>query len=165
MRKTKVLDRRVYREGQVIFREGEQSWAAFLVETGSVDIVKNADSESPRHLATIGAGDLFGEMGLIDGSPRSATARAAEMTVLQVINEKEFHRLLTTAEPGLVALLKVILRRLRATNDALVDQRGEDLLSAIAPRPATMPCSATMPGQGDRSAALASHAVSVLRPA
>lgn len=34
MRKAKVLDRRVYREGQVIFREGEQSWAAFMVESG-----------------------------------------------------------------------------------------------------------------------------------
>jgi len=43
MRKAKVLDRRVYREGQVIFREGEQSWAAFLVESGSVDIIKKAE--------------------------------------------------------------------------------------------------------------------------
>ena len=159
MRKAKILDRRVYRGGQVIFREGEQSWAAFLVESGSVDIVKNADGPAPKHLATIAKGDLFGEMGLIDGSPRSATARAAEVTVLQVINEKEFHRLLTTAEPGLVALLKVLLRRLRATNDALVDQRGEGLPADIAP------CSATNPGQGDRSAAFASHAVSALRPA
>lgn len=98
-------------------------------------------------------------MGLIDGSPRSATARAAEMTVLQVINEKEFHRLLTTAEPGLVALLKVLLRRLRATNDALVDQRGEGLPAEIGP------CSTTIPGHGVRSAAFASHAVSALRPA
>lgn len=158
MRKAKVLDRRVYREGQVIFREGEQAWAAFLVESGSVDIVKNADGPSPSRLATIAKGDLFGEMGLIDGSPRSASARAAEMTVLQVINEKEFHRLLTAAEPGLVALLKVILRRLRATNDALVDQRGEDLLSEI------VPCVTTIAGQGDRSAASASRAVSVARP-
>jgi len=158
MRKAKVLDRRVYREGHVIFREGEQAWAAFLVESGSVDIVKNADGPSPMHLATIGAGDLFGEMGLIDGSPRSATASAAEMTVLRVINEREFHRLLTTAEPGLVALLKVILRRLRTTNDALADQRGEGLPSDIAS------AAETIPGQGDRSAAFASHAASALRP-
>lgn len=159
MRKAKILDRRVYREGQVIFREGEQSWAAFLIESGSVDIVKGAEGPSPKTLATIGRGDLFGEMGLIDGSPRSATAQAAQVTVVQVINEKEFHRLLTTAEPGLVALLKVILRRLRATNDALVDQRGEGLLSEIAP------CPTRMPGKDDRSAAADSHSVSALRPA
>lgn len=159
MRKVKVLDRRVYREGQVIFREGEQAWAAFLVETGAVDIIKHADGPDAQHLATIGAGDLFGEMGLIDGSPRSATARAARMTVVQVINEREFHRLLTTAEPGLVALLKVILRRLRATNDALVDQAGKSLLESVAPG------ATTMPGHGDRSACLASHSTSIPRPA
>lgn len=158
MRKAKILDRRVFRAGQVIFREGEQAWAAFLVETGAVDIIKNAEAPSPRHLATIRAGDLFGEMGLIDRSPRSATARAAEMTVVQVITEREFHRLLTMAEPGLVALLKVILRRLRATNQALVDQRGEDQPSDTAP------CSTAIPGHGDRSAVLASHAMSALRP-
>ncbi|EDP64230.1 cAMP-binding protein - catabolite gene activator and regulatory subunit of cAMP-dependent protein kinase [alpha proteobacterium BAL199] len=99
MKNTKVLDRRVYRTGQFIFREGEQSWAAFLIERGSVDIVKNAESTAPTCLATIKAGDMFGEMGLIDGSPRSATAQAAEPTVVQVINEREFHRLLTAAEP------------------------------------------------------------------
>ncbi len=159
MRKAKVLDRRVYREGQVIFREGEQSWAAFLVESGSVDIIKRAGGTAPRLLATIGAGDLFGEMGLIDGSPRSATAQAAEMTVVQVINEREFHRLLTTAEPGLVALLKVLLRRLRATNQALVEERGDEVVPAEA-----IPCPGTMPGHGDRSAALDSHSVSALRP-
>lgn len=164
MRKTKVLDRRVYRAGQVIFREGEQAWAAFLVEKGAVDIIKNAGGAAPMHLATIGAGDLFGEMGLIDGSPRSATAQAAELTVVQVINEREFHRLLTTAEPGLVALLKVVLRRLRATNQALADQRGEDLPAAMPPCP-TVPCSTTMPGQGERSALFASHAAMLLRPA
>lgn len=140
MRKAKVLDRRVYREGQLIFREGEQSWAAFLIERGAVDIVKNADGALPTVLATIGAGDLFGEMGLIDRAPRSATARAAEVTVVQVINEREFHRLLSSADPGLVALLRVLLRRLRATNDALVDQRGDECLGYV------------IPGQGARSA-------------
>lgn len=165
MRKSKVLDRRVYRPGQVIFREGEQSWAAFMVEKGAVDIVKNADGPAPTWLATIRAGDLFGEMGLIDGSPRSATAQAAELTVVQVINEREFHRLLTTAEPGLVALLKVVLRRLRATNDALVEQLGDDkVLSASAPIYPATPCASTMPGHGERSAPLDSHSVSALRP-
>ena len=159
MRKTKILDRRVFREGQVIFREGEQSWAAFLIEKGSVDIVKNAEGASPTWLATIRTGDLFGEMGLLDGAPRSATARAAEMTVVQVINEREFHRLLTTAEPGLVALLKVVLRRLRATNEALVDQLGDGYLSSDA-----TPCGPITPGQGDRSALSDSQAVKASRP-
>jgi CRP-like cAMP-binding protein len=159
MKNTKVLDRRVYRTGQFIFREGEQSWAAFLIERGSVDIVKNAESTAPTCLATIKAGDMFGEMGLIDGSPRSATAQAAEPTVVQVINEREFHRLLTAAEPGLVAIMRVILRRLRATNDALVGQLGDDCAMSM---PAGVGTS-TMPGHGDRSAMMASASTSALR--
>ena len=148
MRTLKVLDRRVYREGQLIFREGDQSWVAFLIEKGSVDIVKNADGPNPVRLATIAAGDLFGEMGLIDGAPRSATARAAELTVVKVINQPEFHRLLTMAEPGLVALLRVLLRRLRVTNEALTEQLGE-AYPAVVPPPAA---SDIHPGTGDRSA-------------
>ncbi len=159
MRKAKILDRRVFREGQVIFREGEQAWAAFLIEKGAVDILKNAEGGAPTWLAIIRTGDLFGEMGLLDGAPRSATARAAELTVVQVINEREFHRLLTTAEPGLVALLKVVLRRLRATNDALVDQLGDDYLAKVS-----APCASTMPGQGDRSAVSASEPTRASRP-
>lgn len=160
MKATKVLDRRVYRTGQIIFREGEQAWAAFLIERGSVDIIKNAESADPKCLATIKAGDVFGEMGLIDGSPRSATACAAEPTVLQVINEREFHRLLTAAEPGLLAIMKVILRRLRATNDALVGQSNDDY-----PMLETAPAAVTIPGHGDRSAMLANAPVSAFRPA
>ena len=119
MRKTQVLDRRVYYPGQILFREGEEAWAAFMIEKGSVEIVRGEGSGSETILATINGAELIGEMGLIDGSPRSATARATSTTVVQVITEQNFARLLAQAEPGLVALLKVLLRRLRATNDAL----------------------------------------------
>lgn len=160
MKTAKVLDRRVYRTGQIVFREGEQAWAAFLIERGSVEIIKNAEGADPRRLATIAAGDVFGEMGLIDGSPRSATARAAEPTVLQVINEREFHRLLTAAEPGLLAIMKVILRRLRATNDALVGQSNDDY-----PMLESTPVAAAIPGHGDRSAPSATMPANALRTA
>lgn len=119
MRKAMILDRRVYRPGQTLFHEGDQAWAAFLIETGSVDILRNAADGDEVTLATVGAGDLIGEMGLIDNEPRSATARARTLTVVQVISEQNFARLLAGAEPGLVALLKVLLRRLRSANEAL----------------------------------------------
>ncbi|MCR9070874.1 MAG: cyclic nucleotide-binding domain-containing protein [Alphaproteobacteria bacterium] len=115
-----ILDRRVYRAGQTLFQEGDQAWAAFLIEKGSVEILRNAGGDQETNLATVGAGELIGEMGLIDNAPRSATARAKALTVVQVISEQNFSRLLANAEPGLVALLKVLLRRLRAANDTLI---------------------------------------------
>jgi CRP-like cAMP-binding protein len=122
MRNVKILDRRVYRPGQTLFHEGDQAWAAFLIESGEVEIIRSAGERHEVVLATVGAGELIGEMGLIDKSPRSATARSVGMTVVQVINEQNFSRLLTNAEPGLVALLKVLLRRLRASNETVSAQ-------------------------------------------
>ncbi|WPZ35675.1 cyclic nucleotide-binding domain-containing protein [Thalassobaculum sp. OXR-137] len=122
MRKAKILDRRVYRPGQTLFHEGDQAWAAFLIESGEVEILRSAGQRHEVLLATVGPGELIGEMGLIDNSPRSATARALGMTVVQVITEQNFSRLLTNAEPGLVALLKVLLRRLRVANETVSAQ-------------------------------------------
>lgn len=135
MRKALILDRRVYRPGQVLFREGDQSWAAFMIEKGSVEIVRNEGGEHEVVLATVGEGELIGEMGLIDSEPRSATARAETMAVVQVITEQNFARLLANAEPGLVALLKVLLRRLRATNKALSATPGGADTPEICPPP------------------------------
>jgi CRP-like cAMP-binding protein len=133
MRKAMILDRRVYRPGQTLFHEGDQSWAAFLIEKGSVEILRNAGGGNEVLLATVGEGELIGEMGLIDDEPRSATARAGTLTVVQVITQQNFTRLLASAEPGVVALLKVLLRRLRATNEALSAMEGVD--PAICPPP------------------------------
>jgi CRP-like cAMP-binding protein len=124
MRKAMILDRRVYRPGQTLFHEGDHAWAAFLIESGEVEILRRAGDRHEVLLATVGASELIGEMGLIDHAPRSATARAAALTVVQVITEKNFVRLLANAEPGLVALLKVLLRRLRAANETVSAQSG-----------------------------------------
>lgn len=122
MRKGKILDRRVYRPGQTLFREGDQAWAAFLIESGEVEILHSAGARHEVVLATVGPGELIGEMGLIDNAPRSATARSVGTTVVQVINQQNFSRLLANAEPGLVALLKVLLRRLRVSNETVSAQ-------------------------------------------
>lgn len=134
MRKTMILDRRVYRPGQILFREGDQSWAAFMIEKGDIEILRNAGGDHEVVLANCGEGEIIGEMGLIDEEPRSATARAKTMTVVQVITEQNFQRLLAHAEPGLVALLKVMLRRLRAANESLSAVSGaEPELYPVAP--------------------------------
>lgn len=136
MRKTQVIDRRVYYPGQILFREGEDAWAAFMIEKGAIEIVRNEGKSNEVVLATVGEGELIGEMGLIDCAPRSATARAAKTTVIQIINEQNFARLLSQAEPGLVALLKVLLRRLRATNEAL---SNETLANGVGTLPRAKP--------------------------
>ena len=65
-----------YRSGDVIFREGEPSDAAYLIISGEVRIVKGLESDASKTIATVRAGEYVGEMGAIDDQPRSASAVA-----------------------------------------------------------------------------------------
>ena len=66
---------RQFRDGDVIFREGDDSLAVFRVERGRVRLIKAGIGGSVV-LATLARGELFGEMGILDGTARSASALA-----------------------------------------------------------------------------------------
>lgn len=132
MRQTKVLDRRVVHAGRVLFREGDIPRGAFLIECGKIEIIRNEGSANEVKLAVLGSGEIVGEMGLIDGAPRSATARAIETATVTALDEYAFEQLIARAEPGLAAIVRVLMKRLRAADDALScsDERSRDQRSA-----------------------------------
>ncbi|MEQ9683440.1 MAG: cyclic nucleotide-binding domain-containing protein [Rhodospirillales bacterium] len=74
MSATGVLERKMYQAGDRNFKEGDEGLFAYLVQSGSVEIYREVSGEV---LSTIGSGGIFGEMALIDGKPRAASARAA----------------------------------------------------------------------------------------
>lgn len=119
-RATTVLDRRTYYAGHVIFRQGEVAYSAFIIESGSVEIVREHEGDEVV-LATLKPGTVFGEMGMLDGKPRSATARVVETAVVKVVNEKMIDQLKEHMEPGVWALMKALMSRLRDAN-ALLEQ-------------------------------------------
>ena len=65
-----------FADGDVIFREGEASNAAYLVMSGAVRIVTGFQTPEEKAIAVLRKGEYFGEMGAIDSCPRSATAVA-----------------------------------------------------------------------------------------
>jgi len=79
--------------GEVIAREGEVNDCVYLVEAGEVSIVKNFVSQNPVLLATLGPGDFFGEMCILETLPRSATAKAALETKVVSLASAAFYRL------------------------------------------------------------------------
>src|SRR3989449_757985 len=82
------VERRRYKAGETIFREGEDAHAeAYVVHTGSVDIRKRVDG-GERQLSTLGEGELLGEMALFRKAPRSASALAATDVELLVIKNE-----------------------------------------------------------------------------
>lgn len=74
------LRRRRFRRGEVIFHQGDPGDALHVVASGSVKIVLPSAEGEEAIIATIHAGDFFGELAVLDGAPRSATAAAVEAT-------------------------------------------------------------------------------------
>ena len=98
--------------GEWLFREGDAGTGAFVIESGIVEIssVRRGGSEV---LAQLGPGELVGEMALLDGRPRTASARALTVTRLRHVTADQLTARLASADPTLRVLLKVLLERYR----------------------------------------------------
>ena len=90
-----LLHDRSYLKGEVIFDQGEEGQALYFVTSGSVLICRQGEPDTGK-IVEIGAGALFGELALLDGSPRSAQARAAEDCVLSALSRADFKGLVET---------------------------------------------------------------------
>ena len=125
---------RVFRAGEVIFREGDDPRdEAYLVHAGRVDVRKTVADEQ-RLLRTYVKGELLGELGLFGGAPRSATAVAAEPVTLVVIPAKRLNHLVRTNPNLAVAIIRDLSVKLRATNELLA---VEGRHRSIRPGPVT----------------------------
>lgn len=98
--------------GDVLLREGDTAAAAYLIESGAVEVSKMVDGRRIV-LNTLGPGAIVGEMALIDRGPRSATVSATAKTIALIIDQKVFDRVLASAEPVLKALVLAYTTHLR----------------------------------------------------
>ena len=103
---------RSFAGGSVIFQERERADCAYVIERGAVELSTTVGGE-PRVLATLGPGEMFGEMAALDGTERSATARAIADTEVTLILTEQLRSRVETADPVLRLLLHVILNRFR----------------------------------------------------
>ncbi|MBI1777348.1 MAG: cyclic nucleotide-binding domain-containing protein [Proteobacteria bacterium] len=115
---TRVLDRRLFQIGQMIFRADEPGSHAFLIKRGAVDIYKVHDGQEIV-IATLGANEIFGEMALFNTGRRSTNARAAGPTECVVLTTGNLEKLLEDATPGVAALMRTLVRRLTELNDRI----------------------------------------------
>lgn len=101
-----------YQAGQEIVRQGDTGVGAFIIRSGRVEVVQERGGQSER-LGELKAGDVFGEMALLDEFPRSATVRAVEPTTCLGIQRWHFRGILESHPQLALALLPVLTRRLR----------------------------------------------------
>ncbi len=116
-----AFEQKTFDIGETLFKEGNAGNNAYLIKSGKVKIVKDKGDESNRTIATIGAGNVIGEMALIDDKPRAATAIAIELTVAMVITKDNFQERLSKTDPVIVRLLNTFADRLRVQSQKVID--------------------------------------------
>ena len=100
----------------VIFEEGSTGRELFVVLDGKVDIAK-VNGANKTVIVTLGKGEFFGEMAVIDGSSRSATAiAAAPNTLVMRINHARFVYLVSQQPAFALMIMDALSKRLRASN-------------------------------------------------
>jgi len=103
--------------GDVLFKDGDPGDEMYLIKSGKIRISKAA-GDIEKTLAILKEGDFFGEMSVIDGSPRSATATAIEPTEL-VIFDREVFMNQVRENPLIEYVLHTLIRRLRETDEQI----------------------------------------------
>src|SRR5512143_2225730 len=97
--------------GTVLFREGDPGREMFVVQAGKVQITKRV-GDVEKLLATLGQGEFFGEMSILNNRPRTATATVAEDARLLVIDPKTFDSMLRANAEVAIRMIKKLADRL-----------------------------------------------------
>ena len=105
-------------EGATIFAQGEEGDAMYLIEDGAVDIVAGSGNQRVT-LASLFGGQYFGELSLLDGAPRSATALAIRATHALALNRDDFVEFVKGRPEAALSIMQEIGERMRATNELM----------------------------------------------
>jgi len=123
---------RRFRRGDIIFQRDDEGRALFIVESGVVRVYLPSPQGNDLTLAVFGPGDFFGEMSLLDGSPRSASAAASVDTVVLALERSDFIAVLTSRPAAALSVLEVVSRRLRDANEMASDLAFLDVGARLA---------------------------------
>ncbi|MDO8136619.1 MAG: cyclic nucleotide-binding domain-containing protein [Candidatus Brocadiales bacterium] len=127
---------KVCKDGEIIIKEGSTGREMYVIQSGKVSVSK---SIGPREilLATLGEGEVFGEMSLFDGQPRSATVKAlGEARVLAIDHEMFLRKVRSDPSLALSILRQMGLRireldRIVTSTMGKVDHVQQDILALV----------------------------------
>ena len=111
-----------YKQGTVIFNQGDPGDCMYDIFSGRVGIYAAYGTPDEKLLTELKAGEFFGEMGLLDKAPRSATVVALEDTLAYVINEADFNEFFMQQPEKALQIMRQLSQRLR--------KRTEDYMEA-----------------------------------
>ncbi len=126
-----AVTRRVPKDS-TIFHAGDEADAVYVVAKGKVKIVVASSDGKEFILTVLGAGQVFGEMAMLESAPRSAAVVTVTATELLVISRRDFHHLLNTSTGISRKLLTVLSRRLRRANSKMESLAYMDVAGRLA---------------------------------
>lgn len=151
---------RCFNAGEVIFEQGAPSDGIYSVKLGKVSVYKTKPTPNgpvDMELVTLGPGSMFGEMGMLGQAKRDASVKALEYTECVVITNEMFENQMASLPAWVVNFIKILISRLRTTNEKLVSSQqileahglasadskdAKDVAQAAAVAPANQPAPA-----------------------
>lgn len=130
----RTLRARRFRRGEVLFHEGDPGDALFVVASGAVKVAVPSEDGEEAILATLRRGDFLGELALLDGAPRSASAVALEATETLALPRDQFLALVATEPAIRDALLASLAGELRRLTTHVAELHFLDLTGRLAAR-------------------------------
>lgn len=113
---------RSFRKNEIIFREGDEAFCIYDIRWGTVGIYANYGADDQKLLAELKPNDFFGEMGLLEHMPRSATAVALDAnTQILMISEFMFHHFLEEQPAKVLMMMMHLSRRIRTLSRDYMD--------------------------------------------
>ena len=100
-------------EGEILFNEGEEADSCYVIMSGKVKAIKNADKENELLLGELNRGEIIGEMALITGEKRSARIIASKLTRLIYISKKSFDEVMYENPKALMEVSKQLINRIK----------------------------------------------------
>lgn len=115
-----AFKKRVFPKGSVLIEEGVVGTEVFLIRKGKVEIRKGVLRSFPQTLGIRTAGDIIGEMAVIDRNPAMASAIALEETEVTAMSGDEFRARIDQLDPIVKGTILVIVRRAREMADTIM---------------------------------------------
>ena len=111
-----------YSKDQVVFRQGDDARNMFDISSGKIGIYQDYGTDHEKKIAELESGEIFGEMGMIEYYPRSATAVVlSDSAVLQELGEDDLKEYFKDKPEKLLRLMRLLSRRIRETTEKYVD--------------------------------------------
>jgi CRP/FNR family transcriptional regulator, cyclic AMP receptor protein len=121
-------------KGDLLFSQGDPSHELFVIAVGRIAIVTRSTDGRESMVAVLEAGGLFGELGLFDDEPRSADVRALTDSEVIALSYEDVRAVLHARPEILWVIVRLLARRLRATDEALADAVFLDVPARTAKR-------------------------------